>query len=55
MPWMLHFNLIPLINNGTFTNLSGDFGLLSILQELQAQPDISERRNNFMFLNSINY
>lgn len=32
---LLHFNAISVINNDTFTNLSGDFGLQVILEELQ--------------------
>lgn len=34
---MLYFNVILVINNDTLTNVSADFWLQSILQELQTQ------------------
>lgn len=46
---MLYFNVILVINNDTLTNVSADFWLQSILQELQTQSMKSEWRDCFMF------
>lgn len=39
---MSHFNGISVINNETITNLSGDFGLQGVLQELYTQSKVRE-------------
>lgn len=53
MTEMLHFNVYLVINNGTFTDLSGGFGLQVFF--IRTQSAISKRRNSFMFLNSVTY